>query len=169
MIFALEPLEACWDELILLYAAHWKETEGYRHGQPFDPRFERYNEYNRLGWFLMFTARDEGKLVGNAGIYMVPSMHTQQMIATEDTWFLLPEYRKGRNAWRFYNFIEAECWSRGAVEITFTAKPTTRVGPMLERLNFKATSVQYTKQRADSALTQEPTDVRGKPSSNPQD
>ena len=154
--FAVEPLEKCWNEWLELAALQWKETEAYRHYQPMKPLFERYNQYDKAGWFLMFTMRDEGRLVGSCGVYLVPSMHSQVLIATEDTWYLLEEYRKGRNAINFYKFGEAELVKRGAIEFTVSSKmidgkPTT--GRLLEYLDFKQIGVVYSKQlaRADSA------------------
>jgi GNAT superfamily N-acetyltransferase len=147
LTFAVEPLAACWNEAMALAAAHWQETEGYRHGQGFQPIFERYHQYDIAGWFFMATARDGTALVGYAGMYVTPSMHTQLLIATEDTFFLLPAYRKGRNGIRFVQFVEAECWKRGAVEIGMTAKMSNpAAGRILEYLKYQPTSMQYTKQ-----------------------
>ena len=143
--YQIEPLSLCWNEMIQLAAAHWQETEGYRHGQPFCPSFERYNQYDQAGWFIMFIARDGAKMAGYAGMYLTPSMHTQQLIATEDTWFLLPQYRKGRNAIQFYQFVEDECRRRGVVEIGMTAKLTNSAGRILEYLGYEVVSKQYSK------------------------
>ncbi len=155
MIFAVEPLTQCWDEMIALAKLHWQETEGYRHGQPFCPSFERFNSYDTKGWYFEATARVCGKLVGYCGMYIVPSMHSQLMVAAEDSLFIAPEYRKGRNALRFMQFIEAECRKRGVVEIMVTAK-TKQVCRLLEHLDFSLISWQYSKQvqsvRADSPL-----------------
>ncbi len=145
LVFALEPLEKVWNECMELALSHWKETEGYRHDQPFSPDFERYKQYADCGYFLIFTARDEGRCVGYAGMYLTPSMHTQQIIATEDTWFLLEDYRKGRNAIRFYNFVEDEVRRCGAVEIGMTAKMTNGAGKILQYLGYDIVSVQYSK------------------------
>lgn len=131
---------------MVLAEAHWKETEMYRHGQPFCPSFDRYNAYDKAGWLFQYTARSEGQLVGYATMYLTPSQHTQLPIATEDTFFLLPEYRKGRNAIRFYRFIEEDLWQRGAVEIMMTVKLTNGAGRVLEYLGFSETAKQYTKQ-----------------------
>ena len=138
--------------MIVLASQHWRETEGYRHNQPFAPSYARYKQYADIGCFLQFTARDEGRMVGYSGIYIVPSMHTQCVIATEDTWFLLPDYRKGRNAIEFYKFVEAECRSRGAVEIGMTAKLTNSAGRILEYLGYSMTSNQYTKHLTASSV-----------------
>lgn len=157
-----------------LASEHWRETEGYRHGQQFAPDLARYLQYEEVGYYVMFTVRHEGRMVGYAGLYFTPSMHTQELICTEDTWFLLPEHRKGRNAIDFYKFLEAECRRRGVVEIGVTAKLTNGAGRILEYLGYREVSKQYSKplsynqasaqqptaERADSAITNmEPSDV----------
>jgi hypothetical protein len=147
LTFAIEPLIDVWPELVELYLAQWNETEAYRHGQPFDPRLERYMEYEQIGWYVLFTARDGEKLVGNIGMYLTPSMHTQQLIATEDTLFLLKEYRKGRNAITFIKFVETEAWRRGAVELMISSK-NDKTGRLMEHLDFQPVAVQYSKSRA---------------------
>jgi len=157
MIFAIEPLETSWNEMVMLAADHWIETEGYRHNQPFNPKYERYDAYAKIGCFLQFTVRDEGRMVGFCGMYVVPSMHTQCLIACEDTWFLLPEYRgKGRTIIRFYEFIEAELKKREVVEIGMSVPPNGRAARLLEHLDYLPVKVQYSKSlvRADSAHSQ---------------
>jgi len=153
--FAIEPVSNAWPELIELHRAHWGETEAYRHGQPFAPRLDRYLDYERIGWYVLYTARDEDAdraLVGNVGVYYAPSMHTQELIATEDTLFLLKDYRRGGNAKHFIQFVIADAWRRGAVELTVTSK-NDKTGSLLKYLDFQPVAVQYSMQRrADSAV-----------------
>lgn len=158
MIFALEPLEQCWNEIYLapdgLAYLHWMETQEHRHDQPYAPSFDRYNAYAKQGCFLQCTARDNGRLVGYSGFYLVPSMHTQVPISTEDTWYLLPEYRKGWNAVKFYKFIEACGAALGSKECTLTI-PYAK-GPSLlslvKRLGYTPIAILCSKKivRADS-------------------
>lgn len=155
LTFAIEPLRICWNEWIALAAEHWKETEGYRHGQPMSPSFDRYNQYDEAGWFSMFTARDEGRMVGYCGMYFVPSMHTQQLLATEDSLFLIPEYRKGRNAINFHKFIEDECRQRNVVEIGMTAKDEA-VARLLDYLGYTRIGTQHSKHLNSSADSAKP-------------
>lgn len=145
LAFAIEKLTPIWSDIMRLAGAHWHETEGYRHGQTFAPDLARYLQYEECGYYVMFTVRDAGLMVGYAGLYFVPSMHTQELICTEDTWFLLPEYRKGRNALEFYKFLENECRRRGVVEIGVTAKLTNGAGRILEYLGYSEVSKQYSK------------------------
>jgi GNAT superfamily N-acetyltransferase len=135
------------------------ETQQHHHDQPYAPSFERYNSYAKVGWFLQFTARENGKLVGYSGVYVTPSMHTQATISVEDTWYLLPEYRKGWNAIKFYKFIEAYGKPLGVHEavLTIPATKDPRLGHMLERMGYTAVAVKYSKNlvRADSPSHQQ--------------
>lgn len=146
---------------------HWLETKAHQYDQQYAPSFERYNSYAKAGWFLQFTVRDEGKLVGFSGVYNTPSMHTQSILAVEDTWYLAKEYRKGWNAIKFYRFIEAKCAEMGADEATLTVPDSKERGihVLLLRLDYKQVSVQYSKKlhRADSAQPDNPMNaVEGK-------
>ena len=167
MIFAIEPLEQCWNEIYdkptgLAYL-HWLETKAHQYDQQYGPDFTRYNSYAKAGWFRQFTVRDNGKLVGFSGVYITPSMHTQAMLAVEDTWYLLPAYRKGWNAIKFYRYIEERCMEFGAEEATLTVPDSKERGihVLLLRLDYTPVSVQYSKKlqhqhRADSAQTDTP-------------
>lgn len=141
-MFQIERVADVWSELLELHRLHWHETETYRHGQPFAPSMERYKEFEDCGWFLLFTARQGHRLVGNCGMYLCPSMHSQQLIATEDTLFLHPDFRRGRTAIEFIGYVRDECFRRGAVEVTVTAKGD-KVGRLLRYLAFQPTAVQY--------------------------
>jgi hypothetical protein len=150
IVFAAEPLAPIWPDIMRLATAHWGETEGYRHGQKFSPDAARYWAFNEMEscggpFYTMFTARDQGRMVGYAGMYVTASMHTQLPIATEDTWFLLPEYRKGRNALAFYKYVEEAMRKRGVIEIGMTAKLTNGAGRIMEYLGYKNVSLQYSK------------------------
>lgn len=162
IVFGQEKLAPIWPQIIGLGHAHWQETEDYRHGQQFNPDAARYFAFNEIeshggAFYTMFTARDEGRLVGYAGMYVTSSMHTQQIISTEDTYFLLPEYRKGRNALEFYKFVEDEMRKRRVVEIGMTTKLQgdeggkimallmRGVARLLGYLGYKLVSLQFSK------------------------
>ena len=91
MQFAEERVRDVVEEYYRIGEQHWKETDLYQRGQIFNPDINRYIQSNEIGIYHLFTAREEGKLVGDIGCYITPSMHTQRLIAQEDTWYLLPE------------------------------------------------------------------------------
>lgn len=155
MEIAIEPLSQCWDEIMSLAEAHWQETEAHHHSQGFSPKLARYQQYESVGWYVQFTARVEGKMIGFAGMYLTPSMHSQALIATEDTWFIAPEYRgKGRTFMRLYDAVEAEMRRRGAVEMNMSVPLEGAASRLLEHLDYEPVKVHYAKQlRADSLQT----------------
>jgi GNAT superfamily N-acetyltransferase len=106
LTFAAERFAHIREELEPLHAQHLSETEGYHRGIPLRPAYAAILVDELDGRLLQLTARDGGRLVGNLRLYLSVSRHTSQRIATEDTIYLLPEYRGGRNAQRFIQFAE---------------------------------------------------------------
>ena len=144
LVFSIEKVRDVIDELMPLWEAHWKETEMYREGQGFKMDVDRYIKYNDIGYYILYTARHAGKLVGNFGAYISTSMHTQKMIATEDTLFFLSAYRKGFNSIRFIRFVESDLIARGAIEMSISVK-SKDVGRLCEFVGYKLVAYQYSK------------------------
>ncbi len=158
LVFALEPVSACWNEVMVLAEQHWAGTKSYRRHEPFCPSFERYNAYDQAAVFRLFTARDQRKLVGYFGTYRSLSMHSQLPMTVEDTMFLRHDYRGGRNALRFLLFIEQQCRAWKIHENLFSCEIDNETGikELLTHLDYKPVIVQYSKHlasppRADSA------------------
>lgn len=145
--FALEPVSQCWDEVMVLATQHWSSTQTYRRHEPFCPSRERYEACNTGDYYSLFTARDHGKLVGYFGIYLSPSMHSQLLTATEDTLYLAPSHRNGRNAIRFIQYIEAFCKLRRTHELLFSCEMDNASGihGLLKMLGYQAVIQQYSK------------------------
>lgn len=152
-VFAIEPLASVWDDMLVNARLHWDETAMAAAGEVFAPSFERYSRYGDM--YTVFTARDDGRLVGHCGMYLTPSMHSQKLLATEDTWYLLPEYRKGRNAIEFYKFVEAEMIHRGAEKVTMTAAPYNGACRIMEYLGYTLDCYRYSKEVRPQEMPQE--------------
>lgn len=144
MTFQEELVEPCLGELKILHMEHWKETEGYRHGLPYNPDYERLLHFNRINYFRLYTMRDP-HLVGDIGIYVTLSMHTQTLMATEDSLFILPGYRKGFTAARFIRYVEADLIADGVREINISVKRTNRANVLMQRLGYGHVADHYTK------------------------
>ena len=156
LTFAIEPVVVCWDEVLALATEHWRSTKSYRRHQPFCPSLARYEDYNERGFFLLYTARDAGVLVSYFGVYLCPSMHSQLLTATEDTFYIAPSHRKGWTAVRFIKFIEQDLTNRGVHEILFSCEAENPAKRLLDFLKYAPVIVQYSKVltpsiRADSA------------------
>lgn len=145
MKFAVEKLRYTWLEVLPLAKAHWEETFKYQ-GIPFNPDLTRYIEYSDVGCYLNFTARDEGKMVGYGGVYVMPSMHTREMLATEDTYYLSPPYRKGRNAILFFDFMESTLRDMGVKEVQLTTEVrNTKAERIIEYMGYSWVEKRWSK------------------------
>lgn len=108
LTFAAESLRDILPELEPLHAAHFAETERHLAGFTLAPDYGYMAERERMGQLVQFTARDAGgELVGNLRMYVYPSLHTGTLFAEEDTFYLSPFARRGRNAVNFLRYVEA--------------------------------------------------------------
>lgn len=154
LTFGIEPLAPLWDEKVRCAREHWAETSMGANGEVLNVAYARYAQYEAAGWYFEIVARAEGGVVaGFCGMYLVPSMHTQELLATEDFLYLKPEYRNGRNGTRFYEFVELEMARLGATKITLTAPPGSVACRILERLGCEVSAIQYSKGLTKNTLT----------------
>jgi hypothetical protein len=135
-VFSRERIEDIAEEIKLLHRAHWDETEEHRHGLPFDPDYAMFARYERAGRYVLFTVRKENRLCGNCAMYLDRSTHTQTVLATEDTLYLLPLARTGRVARRFVGYVEKAMRLLGASEIHITVKTVNKAGRFLRMLGY---------------------------------
>lgn len=139
-------LASALDELTPLHMKHWAETEQYRHELAPKPDYQRGLDLEMQGRYLVLLARyDDGTLVGNYGIYLARSMHTQDLIATEDTLFIDAAHRKGRLGVRFIQYAETVLAALGVTEFTVSTKTVNGIGPMIERMGYPLVATQHTK------------------------
>jgi GNAT superfamily N-acetyltransferase len=135
--FGLERIEDIAAEMKPLHRAHWNETESHRHGLELNPDYEAFTRYERSGRYFLFTLRKDGRLLGNCAGYLDRSTHTQTLIATEDTLYLLPEARRGRAARRFVAYVEDALRELGVREIHITVKTVNKAGRFLQMLGYR--------------------------------
>jgi GNAT superfamily N-acetyltransferase len=136
-VFACERMEDILEEIKPLHAAHWAETEEYRHGLEFNPNYEKFIRFERAGRAIVFTLRNAGKLVGHFSVYVSESMHTQTLMAREDALYLLPEARKGRTSARLIAYAESGLRQLGVKEIDVSVKVINRAGRFFRMLGYK--------------------------------
>lgn len=142
----IEPIDSVWDERMVYCHEHWQNTVMGKRGENLNPSLERYKQYENSGMYYELVARDENNnIAGFCGMYLFPSMHTQELLATEDFIFLKHEHRKGRNGYRFYQEVERIMKELGATKIMVTAPPGTPACRILEKLGCDLSSYGYCK------------------------
>ena len=78
-VMARERMEDIVEEMKLLHQAHWKETEMHRHGLALNPDYDAFIRYERVGRYVLFTLRNDGRLQGNCALYLDKNTHTQTL------------------------------------------------------------------------------------------
>lgn len=145
MTMAVEYFEDILDELDVLHRLHFAETEKHRLQLPFDPDIEAAISDERRGAMLQFTARCNGELAGQVRMYLRVSRHTGTKFASEDTLYLRPEYRKGRNAIRLLEYVEDCLRQIGVYELRASTKMVNRTDKLLEFMGWKPVAMELVK------------------------
>lgn len=138
------------EELEPLYRQHYEEMlarlkkDGIEYS-PYNPQWERYFKAGDEGWLLTFILRYEGKAVGCSNVYVTNDMHNGDLIAQEDTIYVVPEHRNGIGR-KFTKVILAELKERGVKRLNVSAMTDLRATKLWKRLGFKesATQMMYT-------------------------
>lgn len=144
LTFQAERLADILDEIHALHEAHWAETEGHRNHRLLDMDYPALLDEERAGTMVQFTARQGTRLVGNFRLYLRRSRHDGAPFAKEDTWFLVPEVRAGRNALRFLDFAGDALRSIGYHEFYADNKHTApAAGRLLLHRGFRPVATEY--------------------------
>ncbi len=134
--FAVELIADIKNDLHILHAMHWAETERHQQSE-MNPDYDGFIARERAGQLIQFTVRDWGRLVGHVRMYVYKSMHTQKSEAKEDVFYLRPEARRGFKAIRLWQYVEACLKQIGVTAITTDSKLVNKVGRLNEYLGYQ--------------------------------
>lgn len=129
-------------EIFPLYVAHYREMQERLKAQginipAFNPRIDEYVKAWASGALVNYIVRNDGKPVGYSNIYITNDMHNGELIAQEDTIFVLKEHRNGIGR-KFSKFILAHLKSRAVKRLCVTALTDLRVVKLWKRMGFES-------------------------------
>ena len=136
-------------EMMPIYRLHYGElvervrAQGHEMS-PFNPRFDAYIAANERGDLVHFVARHGGKAVGYANVYVTLDMHNQDLIATEDAIFVVPEHRNGLGRKMTIGIVNA-LQAAGVKRAHMTAAIDPRAAKLWGRIGFQQSGVRMTK------------------------
>lgn len=144
LTYSIEKMSDVIVELNELWLEHWNETEEYRAKEKYNPDYYQFAQLEKIGQFLLYTARNEsGALVGDLGYVLHHGRHTGQLSATEDFFYLRPNYRVGFNAVKFIRFAVEDLKKRGVVHVGMSSKLTNDIDVLLRRAGFTEIGRMY--------------------------
>jgi hypothetical protein len=144
--FQQEPFEQAYGDAAPALETHYDEiAEDKNVIGRIDPDLTVYRSLEKAGKLRILTARDGEKLVGYYVAFLTRNLHYNILCATEDMYYLAPEYRQGTLGIKL--FIEAEKMIREAKAVITVAK--TKVshnhGIIFERLGYRPFEHVYMK------------------------
>lgn len=144
----VEKFTDTYRELEPLYRQHYKEmtdrlSEAGIHYSPYNPRLQEYGKASDGEWLLNFVLRTDGIVCGYANVYVTNDMHNNDLIAQEDTVFVLKEHRNGIGK-KLVKFVVEELRSRGVKRLNVSARTDLRVAKLWKRMGFKEAATQMT-------------------------
>lgn len=144
-LIGVERFDAVLPELLPLHELHWSETELHRHGLALKPNYAAMSAHDRAGHLLQFTVRNAGTLVGNLRMFVLPSMHTDGLIAEEDTLFVHPDHRDGMLGLKLLRYAEACLRQIGVESIEANSKTLNNADVLLRRMGYTPVAIQFHK------------------------
>ena len=144
--FHLGRFKETYEELEPLYRQHYKEMTDRLEADgipcsPYAPRLDEYIKAGDGGWLLTFVLRSEGKAVGYSNVYITNDMHNGDLIAQEDTIFVLKDHRNGVGK-KLVKVILEELRERGVKRVSVSALTDLRVAKLWKRMGFKEAAIQ---------------------------
>lgn len=138
MQFAQELLCECVKEVMPLLQMHHAEVMPHGEAIPLDPDWDCYALLERLGRFVVFTARDDGRLVGYAAFHLMPHLQSRQFLrAVNEVIFVAPEHRRGMLALSFVKHCHDRLTAAGARHIAYESPLTSNLAPILHRIGYE--------------------------------
>ena len=140
--YAKEFLCQVVNEVDELLALHYDELTRNKDRVKLSPMWKEYAALEMDGKFHVFTARDDGALVGYAAFFVTQHLHYADLTtAMNDVLFLHPDHRQGMTGIRLLKYCESELKKLGAQKLCWHAKLETSLIPILQRLGYATEEV----------------------------
>lgn len=152
IVFAVEPLEKVQEQIFPLLQMHYKEISAFQ-DIPLDPDWDRYKKMEELGILVIFTAREEGELIGYNVFFVNTNGHYKGSLqANQDVVFINPKKRGFGKL--FLNWCDEQLKTLGVQVCYHHIKAKHNFGAMLESLGYELVDLIYAR-RLDKGETDE--------------
>jgi len=138
MILQQETLYDIVHEVDSLLQMHYEEVALNKDRKKLLPKWEEYRVMEVIGKLVVYTARDDGKLIGYAAFFINTHMHYGEFTtAINDVVFLHPDYRKGSAGYKLIKYADDQLSNRPGIDHVFWhVKVKNDWTPILKRLGY---------------------------------
>lgn len=125
------------DEALPLLQAHYEEVAKYK-DIPLSVDVEMYLKLEEVGTLRIFTAREEGGLIGYAVYFVRYNPHySTSLQAVQDVLFLAKGERRGLAGYKLIKYADERLAEEGVEVVYHHVKLRQDFGPLLERLGYE--------------------------------
>lgn len=142
--FQRETFDEMYSEGGPLIQAHYEEITA-NPDIPLVPDVDRYHDLENAGKLRVYTARDNGVLIGYAIVVVAYGLHYMTSLqATQDVVYLDPKYRGKSIGYRFLVYVDEEL-RREKVQVVYQHSKLSHpeLGRVLERIGYTAVETVY--------------------------
>ncbi len=135
--FAHESFTNVKNEIKPLLDEHWQEIALNKDSVKLNPNWRAYADLASSGGLRVYTARQDGNLVGYFVLIVSESIHYKDhLFANNDIIFIKKNHRKGTAGIRLIKYAVNSLKSEGVTLININTKTHQSFGPVLKRLKF---------------------------------
>jgi len=141
-----EFLDAVVSDIKPLLEKHWKEIALNKEKIKLNPNWEAYYNLEAENRLKIFTARDDGKLVGYFVVIVGIHIHYKDhLFANNDVIYLAPKYRRGFTLIKLIKFSEKCLKADGVSVLTINTKVHRPFDRLMDFLKFTKVERIYSK------------------------
>ena len=145
-----EFLDSVVEEAKGLLESHWDEIALNKDKIKINPDWDTYYALQEQGKLDIFTARDEGVLVGYFVVFVSPHIHYKDhLFAKNDLLYLAPSHRKGFTGVKLIKFAEKMLKEDGVSVLVVNTKNHKPFHKLMKFLGFTSEDTEYTKYIGD--------------------
>lgn len=143
--YTTAKVSECFDEILTLLDAHYQELSVTKHYK-LNPIFEIYQANEKHGKCRVILCKDDNVIIGYIVFFIDSNLHYKDcLLASEDIYYLKPEYRKGRTGIKMFKYAEEYLKSLGVNMIKYSTKVHSDNSKLFEYLGFEFTEKVFIK------------------------
>jgi GNAT superfamily N-acetyltransferase len=134
------------DEVVLLIQDHFDEVYPARKVFELDMDWDLYSQLENLGLLKIFTARDDGSLVGYLFVVLSPNLHSKgSMLACDDGLYVAKSHRGKSVAKDLVCFTE-HCLKEDGVKVFHIVGTTEKpIDSLVKRMGYVKVETKFQK------------------------
>ncbi|MGQ3486125.1 GNAT family N-acetyltransferase [Roseovarius pacificus] len=134
-------------EVMPLLREDWDEIEHpSKRGCDLDPDWDTYEALEGQGAFKVFTAREDGELIGYLGVFIAPFLHSKgKLLAMMDAIYVRKDRRNSRAGVGLIRFTERCMREDGLTSLCLTSTESYPLGHLFARLGYSPVETRHEK------------------------